>query len=221
MSIRNKLRSKAAFSMLELILVIVILGFIAALGLPRLENDPLREAADQLVRHIRYTQQLALSNGQYASNDSVYYKKRWQLRFRRLLNENGYVIFADSKSQQGNSDDNEKAIDPQTGRYLDGFDDTLDTKALNLTTSYGIKGDTTGVVVSCFQNDGSLVTSNRGVIAFDDQGRPYAGVTNATSPFQYLLTSNCIITLKNNANREANITVVPETGYTYISAFQE
>ena len=62
MPIRNKLRSKAAFSMLELILVIVILGFIAALGLPRLENDPLREAADQLVRHIRYTQQLAMND---------------------------------------------------------------------------------------------------------------------------------------------------------------
>lgn len=48
------------FTMLELVLVIVVIGILAALAIPRLERDLKQEAADTVLSNIRYTQHLAL-----------------------------------------------------------------------------------------------------------------------------------------------------------------
>jgi len=47
----------SAFTMIELVLVIVVLGILAALAMPRLERDLRQEAKDNLLSAIRYTQQ--------------------------------------------------------------------------------------------------------------------------------------------------------------------
>jgi len=54
------MRNKSAFTMIELILVIVVLGILAALAMPRVDRDSRQEAADNILSAIRYTQHLAL-----------------------------------------------------------------------------------------------------------------------------------------------------------------
>ena len=49
-----------AFTMLELVFVIVVLGILAALALPRMDRDLRQEAKDNILSAIRYTQHLAL-----------------------------------------------------------------------------------------------------------------------------------------------------------------
>ena len=44
----------SAFTMFELIIVIVVAGILAAVLIPRLERDNLRMAASQVIRHIQY-----------------------------------------------------------------------------------------------------------------------------------------------------------------------
>ncbi|MCF6310454.1 MAG: type II secretion system GspH family protein, partial [Sulfurimonas sp.] len=56
---------KKAFTMLELVMVIVVIGILAAVMLPRVASDRLAEAATQVISHIRYTQHLAMVDDQF------------------------------------------------------------------------------------------------------------------------------------------------------------
>ena len=72
---------KKAFSMLELVFIIVIIGILASVIIPRTETNPLRESAIKLLSHIRYTQHLSMVNDKVKSTDANWYKKRWQIVF--------------------------------------------------------------------------------------------------------------------------------------------
>lgn len=200
---------KKAFTMLELIFVIVLVGILSYFAASGFSRNSLREAADQVISHIRYTQHLAMMDDKFDANNSSWFIEKWQVRFRLLLGEYGYVVFSD-KDHNKNADLNEVAIDPLSSKEIDGF---RDYGAANLTKKYGI----TDVASSCYANDGSLVTANKGVISFDSLGRPYNGVSNATAPLQYLMQNDCNITL-GNSEGNVTITITKETGYTYISS---
>ena len=58
-----------AFTMIELIFIIVVVGILAAVAIPRVERNGLIEAADQLSSHIRYTQQLAMNDNEFNATD--------------------------------------------------------------------------------------------------------------------------------------------------------
>ena len=199
-----------AFTMLELVFVIIVIGILAVLAMPSFNSNQLEQAAEQVASHIRYTQHLAMTDDKYDPTDATWYRERWQIRFRRLMSENGYVIFSDSVNTQRNADNAEIAIDPLSGERMNGFD-RWDVG--NLSASYGILGTNVGVVQSCFTADGSLVTANAGVFAFDHLGRPYSGVSNAGTTTQYRMVSDCNLTLTDNTGQRAIITVRADTGY--------
>ncbi|MGD9717776.1 MAG: type II secretion system protein, partial [Sulfurimonadaceae bacterium] len=50
---------KKAFTMLELVFVIVVIGILAAVIIPRMDRDNASEAAIELQSQIRYAQHLA------------------------------------------------------------------------------------------------------------------------------------------------------------------
>ena len=81
-----------------------------------------------------------------------------------------------------------------------------------MTQQYGISN----VATSCLTNDGTLVTANKGAIVFYNLGRPYSGVSNATSAAQYLLAADCTITLT-HPDGNAVIRIRPETGYVSVT----
>ena len=99
--------------MLELIIVIVVAGILAAVMIPRLERDNLREAANQLVRHIQYTQHLAMVDDVYNAGDTNWYKNRWSID----LCSRAYAV----KRANGS----ETAADPLTKRDINGTDNNL------------------------------------------------------------------------------------------------
>ncbi|MDD5053661.1 MAG: prepilin-type N-terminal cleavage/methylation domain-containing protein [Sulfuricurvum sp.] len=201
-----------AFTMMELIFVIIIIGVLAALAMPSFHRDPLYEAATQIVNHIRYTQHLAMVDDKYNDNNLTWYKEKWQIRFRRSSGSSGYVIFSD-KNQLRNVDPDEPAIDPSSGIRMDGFNQY---KIADLTNTYNIKGDDNGIRQNCLTQDGSKVSSNRGVFAFDQLGRPYTGLSNAIYPTQYLMKTDCNLILTDKDNKTITITVRAETGYACI-----
>ena len=218
-----------AFTLLELILVIVVIGVLVGVLLPGTKTNPLHEAAIQIVNDIHYVQHLAFMDDKYDAQDQHWYKGRWQIvfghnRFSKYKWE--YTIFSDSSLSKtedlysGDPKESEIAKNPQNPNQLmtGGYNNTaaLDfsnpnfkgmTK-LNIGHSYGI----TDVNLS-----GGC---SYGRISFDYMGRPLTGdhytMTGPyTAPTPRLISSDCIVTLSHGTDT-IKIVIVPETGYAYL-----
>lgn len=87
---------KKAFTLLELVFVIVIAGILAFVLIPKSSDTKLLESANQLISHIRYAQQLALNNDQFDPNDKDWYKKMWRIEFE---NNGTYKVWRGNEAQ--------------------------------------------------------------------------------------------------------------------------
>jgi prepilin-type N-terminal cleavage/methylation domain-containing protein len=173
---------KKAFTMLELIFVLVIIGIIARVILPRLQRDPIHEAGVQLLSHIRYTQHLAMVDDKYDADDSNWYKNRWQIMFEKSAetnNQYSYTVFSDWKGKStGNASFDEIATNPQDkSKKLTGgtngvvFTNPAVTPSMNIGRTYSI----TDVKVT--GGGGKTTTAKR--VFFDNLGRIYKKNTNS------------------------------------------
>ena len=106
-----------AFTLLELVFVIIVIGILAVLAMPDFKSNQLQQAAEQVANHIRYTQHLAMIDDKFDPNDPTWWRERWQIRFRLLMGEYGYVIFSDRNQNRNSNQVNpqEIAVDPLTG----------------------------------------------------------------------------------------------------------
>jgi len=220
-----------AFTMVELVFVIVVVGILSAIFVPRMQGDRLQEAADQVISHIRYTQHLAMVDDRFDPNDNEWYKERWQIMFtRQKVTEGdekvywGYLIFSDtSAGHSGKAELKEIAVNPldRSKKLVGGsstmvmgarYNDANVTNNMNLEKIYGvtdIKFDT-----SCSPGG----TARR--IAFDYLGRPMKGDISSLSrsyDTNHMITKPCLITLfAGRADNNITISVEPETGFAQI-----
>lgn len=212
---------RSAFTMLEVVFVIVVIAILAVLAMPNFNRNLLQEAAEQVAGHIRYTQHLAMNDDKYDPDDTrfhsiagynpsynhLWFREYWRLRLYTNNSNIWYSVFTD-KDREGNIDINthvEPAIDPLTGKFLYGVESSSNPQnniKMNLTSTFGI----TGVSSTC--------DANQIDIFFDNLGRPYSGSisTGTLPPYSGLLHNDCNITLT-AGTRNAVITIRPETGY--------
>ncbi|MDD5158404.1 prepilin-type N-terminal cleavage/methylation domain-containing protein [Sulfurimonas sp.] len=197
---------KKAFTMLELIFVIIVIGIIAAVVIPRTGSNKLNEAALQVLSHIRYTQHLAMVDDRFNAGNPLWFRENWQIEFKSAANVY-YQIYSD-RDHNGNCDviNREAAVDSMTGSTLDGNSNITDLKKTFSISSVAFSP-------SCSGNGTGKELS------FDVIGRPYFYITSANPPtsniYTYLLLSNCDITLT-SPEGTAKIRVHPETGYACI-----
>lgn len=198
---------KRAFSLMELVFVIVVVGILAAAVIPRVERDTLYEAAEQLVSHIRHTQNLALNDNLYRDDNATWFKAMWRMSFRNCTGGGKYYIVFSDKDQGGNADYDERARDPLTHRQLyvnnDCDQESYTYNGVILSEKYGIEEIVLG---------GGCFGSNQ-YVAFDHLGRPHYDLV---AP-HHVVTSECTIRLI-GAGGEALIKIQPETGYTRIAS---
>jgi prepilin-type N-terminal cleavage/methylation domain-containing protein len=222
------MRFKKAFTLIELVLVVVIIGILSAIIAPQVKRATIQEAADQIASHIRYTQQLALNGNKFDPTDSTWYKKRWQIGFFKTVgtdNKWAYTIFSDN-NKDGNPNSSEIAKNPLnpkqylTGGYSGTFPYYIGSginskivKNMNIGHKYDIKTISFG---------GGCPAGNSKRIYFDYLGRPlYKNPKVLTKKYFYnnnnmLIKQNCIITITNSAGKSKKIVITPETGYVYI-----
>jgi len=105
--IKEHSMKKAAFTMLELVFVIVVLGILAALALPRLDRDLRQEAEDNILSAIRYTQHLALMD------DKTVPGTAWQANLWNIAFESDGSFYTISSGST-------IALDPIDGKAMDG-----------------------------------------------------------------------------------------------------
>jgi len=176
---------KKAFTLLEFVFVIVIIGILAAAIIPNIKTNPVQEAKIQLVSHIRYAQHLGMMDDKFDASTSgaTWYKNLWQIAF----SGNTYSIVSNNNTLY--------AKDPLTQDDLNAINLNADYKITSIGYSGGCDAETD--------------------ISFDHFGRPIIGDLDSATSILSLsyLTADCIITLT-NGSESATITITPETGYT-------
>mgnify|MGYP002640987218 FL=1 len=222
--ILKKHSPQSAFTLLELVFVIVVTGILAAVIISNTRTNPVQEAAIQLVNHIRYTQHLAMMDDKFDVDDK-WYEERWQVRFTSDgIAETGYTaayaVFSDWMGMHSGDPNNldELAKDPLTGNAITGgvtnnvlYGDPGVFSKANLGIYYGIKNIT-------FSSSCQYHRSMR--IAFDHFARPIKGnigspSVNSNIDSLKLITQRCEITLQGDTE-SVTIGIDPETGYTRI-----
>ena len=211
---RTPYKQTKAFTMIELVFVIVVLGILASLALPRLDRDLRQEAKDNLLSAIRYTQHLALMDNKTDPTDTNWQKKLWQIRFSTSADNlaNFYTVSSDAAPYNGAVSKDEAAIDPINGKYMynAGGDTTIDADEspnIFIGKKYGINSMSFSGGCSSAQH-----------IAFDNLGRPHNGLGSATNNYSQYMDSNCTIIMgfADTTLTDLNITIATETGYVSI-----
>jgi type II secretory pathway pseudopilin PulG len=189
--------------MIELVFVIVVIGILSAVIIPRFDRDSLSEGAIQLASHIRYTQHLAMVDDKFMPNSAMspqvnaasraqeiqyWYLGRWQIKFSTANTSQSYIIMADSTISNYDGNPNaslgnysEVAIDPlDKSKYLIGttissFDSGNDE---HINDSLDLKKS---YGINAISISGGSTGSTARRIIFDHLGRPYRGDTKLTN----------------------------------------
>ncbi|MBN2965053.1 type II/IV secretion system protein [Sulfurospirillum sp. T05] len=230
--------------MLELVFVIVVIGIISVVALPRMSDNNLRTAADQVVSHIRYTQHLAMQDDKFDPGDLEWFKGSWTIRFYENLSFTNtacpkdrdkdekefegvwaYVIFSDKPSYTRNPNLTEMARNPENpSQFLSGgYNNTLcvdnSDNGVNAQSMPQLRLREEYGITSIIFSGGCR--SNIQYISFDSLGRPSNSFAN-TLPYELaspgwhkLLTQQCRIILSNETD-SITIAIEPETGFVHI-----
>lgn len=211
------LKNRYAFTMIEIVFSIVVLGIITSMALPRLNADKKQAAADNILSDIRYTQHLALLDDKHSYKRKKWQKSFWRIGFERCASSTGWFEYIGSDmSYEGNIDNTEAATDPANGKKMNWINTSSCTNGGDVSTSdrifithkYGVKS---------IIWEGSC--RNAKYIGFDHLGRPHQGFAGSggdTPNLSTYLADVCNITFTMSNNDTFKIIIAPETGYAYI-----
>lgn len=212
-------QNKPAFTMIELIFVIIVLGVLAALAIPRMDRDLKQQAAESILSDIRYTQHLALSDYKHSNTNINWQKSFWRVGFNGCAGGGLYEYIGSDVSRAGGISFDEAALDPTNGKKMywgtaacpNGGDSNTSDRIF-LTVKYGIST----VVAS-----GGCATGQ--YIGFDHLGRPHvgfastaAGIIGDTPTYSSYMTSTCKFRFTMSDGDTFDIDIEPETGYAHI-----
>jgi type II secretory pathway pseudopilin PulG len=227
---------KKAFTIIELIFIIILIGIMSAVATSYFRDDKLALATYQVLEHIRYTQHLAISEHKFDPKDAEYEKisgittnsgyrnlSWWQIRFGQANDGRVFYSIYTDRDRRGNIDlihHIEPAIDPLTQKYimydpnLAGTGGERQNEDMLLSSKYDI------VSISINGECAPFSTyPTKAELYFDEKGRVYRGAIPMpiTALYRYVVTSNCDLTLTHRDGRAAVIRVYPETGYAEIT----
>ena len=202
---------RPAFTMIEIIFVIIVIGILTSLALPRFERDSRQNAADNILSAIRYTQQLALLDNKTSTNAN-WQKTLWAIRF--VGTKNAYYTIATDDNKNGAIAKEEATVDPTNGKYLFNTSGVFSNMAADESPNIFI-GHNYGINSINFSGGCSNLQKH---IAFDHLGRPFNGIGTATWKYSKIMHSDCIINFgfDDSDIPDLNITIEKQTGYAYI-----
>ena len=210
--------NRKAFTMIELVFVIVVLGILAALAIPRLERDLRQEAADNILSAVRYTQHLALLDDKQKFDKPKWQQRFWRIVFGTCTGSDHYYMVGSDDDMTGSTNayftQTEAALDPATSKPMfwkngvgcsNGGDKTV-SPSIFISKKYGINSVTpTGGCSNLY-------------LGFDHLGRPHSDKFPDSSipDSEGYMTSACTFTFGLKNGESFAIEIEPETGYAFI-----
>jgi len=181
---------KKAFTLIELVFVIVVIGILAAAIIPRTTTNPVAEASVDLLSKIRYTQHLSIVNDKYDATNVNWFKDRWQIVF----SGNSYSIVSENNNTYARDN-------------LDTAQEIKDIQLKGL-NSIVLSGGCSGKSTISFDYLGRPLVGNLSVTT--------SSYTTSGNNGQ-LLASNTVCSIKlTNGTKTSYIDIQPETGYVSI-----
>ena len=224
------MKNKSAFTMIELVFVIVVLGILASLAMGRMDRDLKQEAASTILSHIRLAQQLALRDNKHRSdNNSKWQKAYWRFEYQpctKSLNTEWTYRVGSDINFGGKISRTESAVNPMDGKYLYTNGDcknlvSNESPTVLLTKQFGIRNIS---LTGCAIPSGSTTVARH--VAFDYLGRPHRGVggyNTVSKQFTKKVRTDCKLTFTLSIDEDDNgvddtfsIIIERETGHSYI-----
>ncbi len=210
---------RRAFSLVELVIVIVVIGILASLSIPRLNEDNRAQAINHILTMIRYTQNLALHDSKQLRDNPKWQKGFWSFRIYKCQNENKYYfIIASDSDRNGTITKNESAVDPSNGKYLYAYNN-CDQAKKDSEMSPNVFLDRFGINSITFSScAGDLGSGNTKHIGFDRFGRVHKNFGSSNTPdYKSYRRRDCKITFGfEDGKSPFTIVVKKETGFAYL-----
>jgi type II secretory pathway pseudopilin PulG len=201
---------KKSFSVLEIILVITLIGFLYTTFLPKTKVNNLNELTNKISLYITQVRYKALIDDKYSLDDTLWHKQRWTIKFfncRKSVGGIYYTIYTD-RNKSGHPSAEDSLKDPLTNKNIYSFntcnENDVNSKYVLLTKEYGIKD----VNISC--ND----TSTLGQLSFGNNGKIYSKLSTFDNEGEeYEIIEPCTIKFISKNNDTKEIIIYPFTGY--------
>lgn len=204
---------KKSFSLLEIILTISLISFLYLLFIPKNKINYLDEITNKIELYISYTRYKALIDDKFDSEDPLWHKKRWTIKFLRCReSEDGiyYTIYSD-KNKSGHPSAEDSIKDPLTRKniYSSNYckENNSNSKYVLLTKIFGI----TDVNISCNE------TTSLGQLSFGSDGKVYSKLSNYENESnEYEIKEPCSIKFVQKDGKNREIVIFPDTSYSKI-----
>jgi type II secretory pathway pseudopilin PulG len=225
---------RTAFSIIELIFVIVVLAILASLSMGRMDRDLRQEASETILSHIRLAQQMALTDNKHRKdNNKLWQRAYWRFEYGKCRNTTNpddgtaeyYYRVGSAVTLDTGFNKNESAINPMDGKYLYTINkcedlDKDESPTILISKKFGINK---------IRKYGGCSTVQH--IAFDHLGRPHHQIASyGVADFSKIMTEDCRLKFEissdvNNdgeINSDDSFTIVikVETGYAYILEYE-
>lgn len=202
---------KKSFSLLEIVLTILLISFIYTIFLPKNRINYIDEVTTRMQLYISYVRYKALIDDKFNSEEPLWHKKRWTIKFFRCRESVGgiyYAIYSDNnKTGIPSAEDSLKDPLSQKNIYSSNYceENSSNSKFVLLTKNFGI----TDVQISCNE------TTSLGQLSFDSDGKVYSKLSNyANESNEYEINKPCFLKFISKDAQSRELVINPYTSYT-------
>ncbi|MGD9625826.1 MAG: Tfp pilus assembly protein FimT/FimU [Arcobacter sp.] len=201
---------KRSFSLLEIIIVITLVGFLYTIFIPKTNPNKLDEITNRISLYLSYVRFKAMIDDKYDENDTLWHKKRWTIKFFRCRNkEDGiyFTIYSD-KNKTGHPSVEDTLKDPLTNKYIYSSnycqENEKNSEYVLLTKKFNIED----ISIDCNS------TTSLGQLSFGSDGRVYSKLSNFENEFyEYEIEKECKISIKSKNGKEKEIKIYSKSGF--------